>query len=350
MSHSIYLYDPSQAALAQPRSLADFGDVLLALQDRSPGPNARFQRFAHLLLAGAATDWEWPGDPAATARTHAGALWNFDLPHDDPVRAMRRVIDCAVAAGLAAYDDQIGLGFLPDGRVIPAEREAEWRASVEAIDEEPRRKTTAAMRRELRAAMEAALAASGFAFDGPTAKARKADVVFFRPIEGGHQAIDAYLQGASPQFQCRINCYGFLDRITQLHLGPLRDPKLMPQPRTYYFELEDLAEGFEAKRLFVEPEERLRDLMGLLSGKALPLLDSARDVAGIDALMNDDASPMKASMWRWCTVSALAVAHLAGRPDFDRLADEIVASARTRVDGTPGALERLLACIRSGQA
>jgi hypothetical protein len=344
MSHSIYLYDPALTKQRELQTIAEFGDVLAELQDKSPGPNPKFRQFARLLVA-LGKSASWLGDAVETAEAHTGALWNFDLPPDDPVRAMRHVVDCARAAGLGAYDDEIGMGFLSDGRVVPAERQQEWEDLLDALEDEPQAITKGQMRTKLRQALEGLLAPHGFAIDQALAKKDQADVSLSRPIGGGHQKLNVWIEGASPEFRCSIHLTGYLDAVTELF------ERLLPKPfpgrgRTFGFELRDLADDFETRRLWLEPKANFRKTIALLEEKALPLMNRAQDTEGVDWLMNSQDSPLRALMKRWCTWGALATAFVARNPAFAKLAEELVESSRNRVDGTPAELRALLAYTR----
>jgi hypothetical protein len=349
MSHSIYVYDPAQTKRADPQSLADFGDILAELQSKRTGPSPKFEQFAcHLVATVPMEDGEhspWLRDLVETARELRGALWNLDLPADDPVRAMRHVVESAQAARLAAYDDQIGMAFLPDGRVVPAERQQEWEDLRDALDDEPQRTTKAGIRKEVGQALATLLSPLTFTPDAALAKADQADLEFSRQIEGGRQRIRLYVEGASPTFRSAIHAIGDLDVITDMYRMLL--PDVAPERRyAFLFELRNLIPDFEQSRLWLQPKARLDKTMDAVVVHALPALERARDLAGVDWLMNGDDSPLRTYMKRWRTASALAVAFYARNPRFDALAAELVASSADRVDGTPAQLQTLLAHFR----
>ena len=351
MSHSIYLYDPSQTAKAAPQTIADFGDILANLQDKHPGRNARFQRFAGLLAQRIRADGEagsWRTDPVRTAQDLTSALWNFDLPAADSVRAMRLVIECATAAGLAAYDDETGLGFLPDGRVVPPERRQEWEEASDAATDQALMQTRPQLRKKLENRLVAILEPQGFGVDKAVATEFGSDLGFSRAIDGGVQQVSVKIEGASPSFRSTIHFACYLDGVSELFRQVLAKP-LPLFGRSFAFQLSELAGDSDTDRLWLEPDDRFDATLALLEQKALPLLDRARDAAGVDWLLNDLASPMRPFMKRWFTVASLAVAYLVGRPDLDQLARELMDSAKERVDGTPERLQALLAHMRQGR-
>ena len=349
MSYSIYLYDPSQTTKGAPRTIADFDVILADLQDRHPGRSAKFQRFAGLLAerirSGDEEVGAWRTDPVATAKELTSALWNLDLPAADPMRAMRHVVECATASGLAAYDDETGLGFLPDGRVVPAERQQEWEDARDALSDESLVQTRPQLRQKLEARLVRILGGKGFSIDKAVAKEYGADVGLRRAIDGGVQYLSVKIEGASPSFRSSILFVGYLDPVTELFRQVLTEP-LPLFGKTFGFELRELAADFETSRLWLEPDAKLDTTLGLLVHKALPLLDAASDLRGADWLLNDPASPMRLHMKRWYTVASLAVAFLAGNPRLDALGAELVESSKDRVDGTPAHLQALLAHIR----
>lgn len=344
MSLSVYLFDPEALRGREPASIAAFGDVLAELQGRSPGPSRKFEAFARLLVAdpGAAL-FRWLGDPVASTRSLASAVWNFDLPPWDPIRAMRHVVEAARAAGLAAYDDNLGIGFLPDGRVVPPERQQEWEDLVDALDEEADAK--AQLNAKLRAAMELILGPLGFLQDEALAKRDQADISFSRSVEGGHQKVNVFVAGASPAFRSAIHLTGYVDAVSRIFERTLESP-FPGHGRTFGFELRNLTSDYDMTPLWLEPQDRFQGTMNLLAEKAVPLMARASTPAGVDWLMNDEASPLRDHMRRRCTVGALATAFVAGNPRFESVARELVEAAKTKVDGTPQELQAILAHAR----
>lgn len=344
MSRAITLIDLQASPSGEPASIADFGDLLVALQGQGPAPNPKFVDFARRLLSDHA-GFPWVGHPLAMAETLAGSLWNFELPPADPVRAMRHVVEAAQSAGLAAYDDELGLGFLPDARVVPAERGQEWEDLRDALDDATGTQTRPQVRSKLREAMRSVLEPHGFVLDDELARQEQADVSFSRPIAGGRQTVTVFVAGASPEFRCAIHLTGYLDAVSRIFDRVLQPP-FPGRGRTFGFELRDLTSDFEKYRLWLEPDTRFRDTMAFLRDEALPLLVRAGDAAGVDWLMNDAGSPLRDHMRRRCAVGALAVAHVAGHPRFEAVAQELVAAAKTKVDGTPQELQAVLAQVR----
>lgn len=122
MSSSICIFDLGRHPLPSPTSLRDFGVLMEALCDRPDGPNLKYTQLALRLerrfAAGGPAFWRVR--PLDSAKALRRAAWQFELPPADAMAVLQALVDLAGELGLVVYDDQAGVGFLPDGTVIPA--------------------------------------------------------------------------------------------------------------------------------------------------------------------------------------------------------------------------------------
>lgn len=119
MPSSLHLFDPQRHALPLPENFAALEAMRELLHARADGKNLRFVEFAlrfedRFKDAGRTTTLQ-------QANACRRAAWQFDLPSVDEMPAYRAAVEIAGALGLVAYDATLGVGFLPDGRVVPTE-------------------------------------------------------------------------------------------------------------------------------------------------------------------------------------------------------------------------------------
>ena len=139
MSHSIYIFWQKIDNSPPPRTLADFGALLgryekLRIEQLEPGWSKMYVLLARELVRrfpwkpeadrDESDDIVWLNDPVAEAQQLERAVWNFELPWESEsfVKVMAHVQLLAKPLNLLLYDDQVGIGFLPDGTMVPLDR------------------------------------------------------------------------------------------------------------------------------------------------------------------------------------------------------------------------------------
>jgi hypothetical protein len=136
MSYDISVFEWPQG-FGQP---ADIEQINLVMEGLSaePADNGKFKALAKALVdrfpysgfsrrdprSDGATDW--PGDPVADAETLDAAVWRFALPSENRELILQFIADQARSLGLAVFDDQIPVAFLPSGLILPKEAEEAW--------------------------------------------------------------------------------------------------------------------------------------------------------------------------------------------------------------------------------
>lgn len=160
MKSNIYIFDLYRHSIAIPTSSTDFALILDAFLDRPDNMNPLFVELGHRLEKAAPTynpatkAGLWLQSPLDEAKALRKAAWSFELPEIEPERVERFLIKAATSIGLAAYDDRIGVGFLPGGQTIPQDRHHIWEASTANYS----RKDTMFDGRSVRAFLDPALA------------------------------------------------------------------------------------------------------------------------------------------------------------------------------------------------
>ena len=272
---------------------------------------------------------------------------------------------------MIAFDDGIGFGFLPGGVVIPTERQAFWEELVEELDaEHAHRVTRPQMRKRVQQALEALLAPHGFTFR----KGANPDdgFTFERPSEAGRQRIEVRVAGTWPDFECFVYVYVDHASVAQVFCDVFSDGK---SPWALGFTLNFFNEYLNSPSPISTPDE-FAAVLSLVERKAIPLLDIARTLDGLDRLLNSagaeairsfsrgmypaargrpfggDGSMSLPEYLRDYSFGGLVVARLNGNPLFE---DVVRGYGARYALGWKGALseadfERLLAHLRSNVA
>src|SRR5262249_8003006 len=137
-----------------------------------------------------AEDAIWEGNPLASARRLKEAVFGLSLPRIDRPRVMRFLVEAANAVGLIVFDEQAGIAYLPNGKVLPNEA-ADMRKDLSGeLDSMPVAWSKARARKALATSLAATLAKHGFRFvpvkERPKTHATCA-ASFTRDVEEGSQ-------------------------------------------------------------------------------------------------------------------------------------------------------------------
>jgi len=133
------------------------------------------------------------------------------------------------------------------------------------------------------------------------------------------------------------------------------------RPDTFFFSPASFLPGFASAFPVTNPR-LISELPAQVERLALPVLDLARDLRGLDVVMNDPsrfplAHPPSAlspqnladefvSFGRKSCLKTLIVSWLARSPNFENRVAALRAFVRTRVDVSEADLDRLVACLR----
>jgi hypothetical protein len=285
MSATLYIIDPRRHAIPEPRGLADFGAILEKWGGIEDAMNPAFVELARRLEAKfpPGRDGIWLSSPVQEATQLRTALWNLGLPGTEMLAVQRLVAQSAGELGLIAYDDQVGIGFLPGGRVVPEEMRESWEGSLAAVDSGEDIASESGVVSHVLPALQAVLGPVGFALQGK----RDGESYYFV------RTLDAIRQ----QISLRPMRYGEVE----MHFGVYHEalkalwhtlhPETAYEMPAYFLDLGFFNPGPDLfPRWFVEHPRDLRTLTELMQRKVIPLANFCRDLHGLDQLLNDESA------------------------------------------------------------
>ncbi len=337
-----------------PATVEEAGKAMLEFERHAPGPNPKFVELARAMLSHFPEADSWPNDPLAEARSCEDAVWAFSLPDEDLPQVIRLVVKHATALGLVVYGDQLGMAFLPDGRVLPEHLASQWAELGEYLDKGPKPFSKAQVQKLAAAYLGEALERHGFA---PSREAGTKVTTFRRTTSDGVQRIELIVHGYAPDFECVVMCAHRNDQAEAI------SDALFPNPvDTLYFNVDVFHEPFgETGRIPIKNMEQIRAMVAMVETYGMPVLDTAAAPGGLDRVMNEPelfpfhygkAYPLRSpnlsqeliTLGRFDGLKALIVAWLAHNPKFE----ERVAAVREvmKLRGDEAHLERLLEHLR----
>jgi hypothetical protein len=365
----VLVWDP---AIARPRDLDEALQLIEQLQALPEKPNPRFLALAQALLV----------DPAFAglrgvermldeAKGCVTAAWEPRLPAGDGMPAIRAVIKHANALGLVAYRDSRQAVFLPGGRTVTPLQKRLHDEDFEDYDARLAKRVVAC--RTLLEVCTRHFASLGFAPSNVESAAipRFAALSFTdshlgefaRPVEDGWQRLIVTVNDAdadSEYFKCFVSAGVRRESVEAIFTQVFGED--IRRPETFFFSpaifLRDRAGDFR-----VTNERLISELPGLVERLAMPVFDLARDLSGVDAVMNDPSrfpfpytlhplSPQNladhiVSFGRQSCLKTLIVSWLARSPNFERRVAALRAFVKTRVDVGEADLDRLVAYLHS---
>ncbi|MFM2450129.1 MAG: hypothetical protein RIS44_2579 [Pseudomonadota bacterium] len=335
-SSSLKVWQQPQDA-PTPTTLEEAIQVVDALQLTEPGINPDFVTVAHKLVKKFPVDDEdsvWLSDPRDQSVLFRGGVWVLDLPDDPDQRAhlMRCVVDESTARGLTVMAEELGMVFLPSGQVLPPSDQAGWDDLKQQMDTAAQTQekpiTKADLRKMMVTFLHDILEKHGFVGkkmpDGVTS--------FTRSFEGGEQEISMWIKGNAPNFTCEISCESTNQLIKNL-LATVYGERHNVALRDVSFSV-GIFKGYFNSGHPITSSQEVKSLLSLLETKALPLLDLARNLDGVDQIFHNknmvplDYKPLNPnspvtlsdSMNRSRAPVGIAVAWLASNPEFESIA------------------------------
>lgn len=334
MPQSIYIFDLERHALPLPRDVKDFSVLLEALGGREDTRNPKFMQLGMRLdmrFSGAKPSI-WLNNPIEEAMSLRQAVWHFELPPADAHSVFLAVVEMADSLGLVVYSDDVGVGFLPGGIIIPAD--AAMVAPARPVEAgEPFREPSHAIR-VLQPLLAQCLAPAGFA----TMESEWPEyMVFGRTVGTMRQKISlrvlSYLT-----LDGSLSVYH--DSVTAVYTSAIGRP-YEHEPVAMHLDIDFFHPGLDVLLNWnIEHTGHIPLLLALLRDKLIPLANLCSDLRGIDQVMSDPtmsevrtvypsapvwSRPIGASSflslpdaYLW-NLSRLVVARLAGNPEFDRI-------------------------------
>lgn len=365
MSYSLHIWE-RPGGLPEPASLQQAGEQMLALERLARLVNPKFvalgcamaEHFPVCEPGDAPDDAIWPCDPAAEAATVTQAVWAVGIPDEHRVQVAHWVVQQATALGLTVLDDQLGMAFLPGGQVLPVEKAPLWAGLTRDLAAQGKPFTKADFRKMMVLFLKETLEPFGFVVDKPPTWAIAA--VFTRRLPDGYQQVNLQVDGWAPEYESVIYCKHRSNRV-EAPFEAVFSGQYGESEWTLWFSLGD----FEGKynRLAAKGSADIRRWMSVLRDRALPVLDMAQTLQGLDQVMNtadlipfppDPHRPqIRQSMDRHvkrkglkAVFKPLIVAWMVKNPRLDAMVAEWREIIRPRVDAHDADLDRLLAYLR----
>jgi hypothetical protein len=146
VSYELRIWDPTRHA-PLPTSAGEAGDMMERLSAISDTRNAKLESFGASLVqryeAESAEVREhgglaafWGSDPRESTAACRTAVYRLSLP-SDAAKPICFAVEAAVKHGLVAYDDELGMGFLPDGSIFPEDSREMWESTVADVKAGP---------------------------------------------------------------------------------------------------------------------------------------------------------------------------------------------------------------------
>ncbi len=365
----VLVWDP---AIARPKDLDDTLQLIEQLRTLQEKPHPKFLALAHALLADPAYVGGWGTERMLDeARDCTAAIWEPRLPAGDGMPAMRAVIKYADALGLVAYFDARQAVYLPGGgTVTPLQKRLN---DDDFADYDLRLSKRVAACRTLLDGFSQYFESLGFTPSNVESAAipRSAALSFSdshlgefsRPVNDGWQRLIVTVNDAdadSEYFKCFVSAGVRREAVETIFTRVFGEG--IRRPETFFFSpatfLRDRADDLPLKS-----ERLMSELPALVERLAMPVLDLARDLSGLDVVMNDPSrfpftyslhplSPQNladnfVSFGRQSCLKTLIVSWLAKSPNFENRVAALRAFVRTRVDVSEGDLDRLVAYLRS---
>ncbi|WP_162995934.1 hypothetical protein [Acidovorax sp. 1608163] len=289
MPSSLNLFDPDRHALPLPESFAALEAMRELLHARADGKNLRFVEFAlrfESLFKDASTARPTPLQQADACRR---AAWQFDLPTVEEMRAYQAAVEIAGALGLVAYDAALGIGFLPNGQVVPTEF-AQATTPAQPTGKLPwgarppdALRGESEVREVLAPALARAMAGSGFELEAAPPDQPGASIVLARRIGAVRQALTVNLMRYEALHLTLCVWHDACTAVLAQALGPRSH-----QDTTFELSMEFFEPGPDAQhRWKLERLAQLPAVLTLVCGRVLPLAGLCSDLHGLDQLLND---------------------------------------------------------------
>ena len=183
---------------------------------------------------------------------------------------------------------------------------------------------------------------------------------FTRSFEEGEQEINMEISGSAPDFTCKISCQSTHQQIKNLLATVYgdRDPYALGDVS---FSV-GIFKGYFNSGHPITSSREVKSLLSLLETKALPLLDLARNLDGVDQIFHNknmvplDYKPLNPNspvtlsdyMNRSRAPVGIAVAWLAGNPEFENIAR--AAGDAMKVTVNANQYDKIIAYLRAHES
>lgn len=365
----VLVWDP---AIARPKDLDDTLQLIEQLRALQEKPHPKFLALAHALLADPAYAGGWGAERMLEEASNCtAAIWGPRLPAGDGMPAMRAVIKHANALGLVAYVEARQAVYLPGGgTVTPLQKRLK---EEDFQDYDSRLSKRVAACRTLLEVFTRHFESLGFLPSNVESKATPRSAAlsfsdshvgeFSRPMDDGWQRFIVTVNDAdadSEYFKCFVSAGVRREVVETIFTHVFGEGIRLAE--TFFF-TPAIFQRDRASDFPLTSERLITELPALVERLALPVLDLARDLRGLDVVMNDPShfafgyplhplTPQNladnfVNMGRQSCLKTLIVSWLTKSPNFETRVAALRAFVKTRVDVNEGDLDRLLVYLRS---
>ena len=308
MTDMLQIIDLQRLGLPMPRTIHELSDLVQASFSAKPGVNPKFFELAKRVALTfpyhdrqSESESVWHYDPLKQAHEITEAVWNFELPFEATTEVTVHLVKEAVALGLAVLYDSEAWGFLPNGKVLPVERHAQWDEIVDAV-ETFKRPSLGQIRTKMRELL----------FE------------FRRESELGSQELTICVESYYGDHHARVLIGGDCAPVRAILLAS-QEPgyeKLSPK---YDFRAAVLPQSapetdLTNDRLYLETPGQINRFLDLLEEIGVGYLDQARTIEGLSKLCNDKPNQNPGQMLQGREgFTSLICAHLTCHPCFESL-------------------------------
>lgn len=321
MSYDVFFWDYSE--VNAPASFVEAIAQIKTLSSKPRPTDSRLPAFACLIESLLTGPDQEPSvrrqfEGFSRAVDDGGAVLTVNLPMDDRLPVFRLLVDTAMAQGLAVFDDQIGLLFLPDGQVLPEEGRGAWddiKRELDNADAEELPRSLSAFKKRCEDNLAALLIPLGFikkmrpGSDAP---------VFTRMGEQGiHQRLSTSYRGSYPYYNVTVflavRCDKAAEVFAQAGFGEFS--------YTVITRLSSVSGCPEE----VSSPSTYKELLSAVRHHAIPFFEEGKTLKGLDRLLNADINEKVKQDQRTTLAmpNCLIVAWLAGNQYLDAVIAEL---------------------------
>lgn len=361
MTDMLQIIDLQRLGLPMPRTIHELSDLVQASYSAKPGVNPKFIELAKRVALTfpyhdrqSESESVWHYDPLKQAHEITEAVWNFELPFEATTEVTVHLVKEAVALGLAVLYDSEAWGFLPNGKVLPVERHAQWDEIVDAV-ETFKRPSLGQIRTKMRELLEDRLQPHGFKL---LPVREKGFFEFLRESELGSQELTIWVESYHGDHHAEASIRGDCAPVRAILLAS-QEPGYENLLQKNDFRASVLPKGAPKAdltnlRLYLETTGQINRFLDLLEEIGVGYLDQARTIEGLSKLCNDDPKQNPGTLlYGGGGFTSLICAHLTDHPCFEALEQVYRKDAARedkdttgRANGKTVHLDRLLRYLR----
>jgi len=336
MPHHIFVWDTAQHGAAN--SLEQAITMATDLAEQPSEPNPKFIQFAkyvqnHFKTA-EGSEKSYYLDFDNEVQEHKTAALMVELPNDAWQPVLMCMVDAASRLGLAIYDEETQMAFMPPNVVLPASRLNAWEQLKKEVTQPRFPQTIKQLKTWIKPLLNDVLAKNGFDTKGVEHTSFPDYLNYTKKIALGTQFIDIQYEsryrgefGISVMFGASSDIVNLISK--KFNLPPYRIPNRI-EANTLKLLGEDIIpcnSGRSRMDQYQHPND-VYEFLGHLETIVFPILMLAENINSLDKLINgsinngvnDSIKNKVAAGMRFVDRRVrLIVARLANNPDFEEL-------------------------------